>query len=131
LGSRFMATIVGILGVVVLVFGVIFIIQAGSGDQAISDEIQPLKIEEVNAKYDVVKTKQIAARDLEEPQIQAGKAAPSAVYNYLSAQRALLGVTKTNMALSSFVRYVGIVSLAAGFGLVFIAALLMRKKQTA
>jgi hypothetical protein len=128
LGSRFMATIVGILGVVVLVFGVMFIIQAGSGEQKVSDEIQPLKIEEVNAKYDAVKTKQIAIRDAEEPQIQAGKAAPSAMYNYLSVQKASLGVAKANIALAGFVRYVGIVSLAAGLGLVFIAALLMRKK---
>jgi hypothetical protein len=128
LGSRFMATIVGILGVVVLVFGVMFIIQAGSGEQKVSDEIQPLKIEEVNAKYDAVKTKQIAIRDAEEPQIQAGKAAPSAMYNYLSVQKASLGVAKANIALAGFVRYVGIVSLAAGLGLVFIAALMMRKK---
>jgi hypothetical protein len=126
-----MATIVGILGVVVLVFGVMFIIQASSGEQKVSDEIQPLKIEEVNAKYDAVKIKQIAIRDAEEPQIQAGKAAPSAMYNYLSAQKASLGVAKANIALAGFVRYVGIVSLVAGLGLVLAACLFFRKNQAA
>jgi hypothetical protein len=128
MGSRGMAMLIGILGVAVLVFGIIFIVRAGSGEQQISNEIQPLKIEEVNAKYDSVKAKQIEIAKSEEPQIQAGKAAPSAMYNYLSVQKATLGVVKANITLAGFVRLVGILSIIAGLGLALAGVGLFRKK---
>jgi hypothetical protein len=129
MGSRGMAMLIGILGVAVLVFGAIFIVRAGSGEQQIANEIQPLKLEEVNAKYDAVKAKQIEIAKAEEPQIQAGKAAPSAMYNYLSVQKSLLGVVKVNIALAGAVRMVGIMSVLAGLALLFAGVGLFRKNR--
>ena len=127
MGSRVMAIFIGILGIAVLVFGAIFIVRAGSGEQQISDEIQPLKLAEVNARYDAVKAKQLEMAKVEEPQIQAGKSAPSAMYNYLSVQKSTLGVVKANITLAGAVRMLGIMSLIAGLGLLFAAAVLFRK----
>jgi hypothetical protein len=130
MGSRVMSIVIGVLGIAVLVFGAVFIIRAGSGEQQISDEIQPLKLSEVNAKYDAVKAKQLEMAKVEEPQIQAGKAAPSAMYNYLSVQKSTLGVVKANITLAGAVRMLGIMSLIAGLGLLFAAAVLFRKGRT-
>ena len=64
----------------------------------------------------------------EEPNIQAGKAAPSAMYNYLSAQRALLGLAKANMGTVDAVRTNGIIDIVTGLGLVLAGVALMYKK---
>lgn len=42
------------LGIASLVFGIIFIVQAGSGTQWIADDIKPLAIANVDAQYDAV-----------------------------------------------------------------------------
>ena len=78
------ALLVVVLGLVSLIFGIMFIIQAGSAEQEIADQLNPLKIAEVDSKYDTVDAKQKAMAGTEEPEIQAGKAAPSTTYNYLS-----------------------------------------------
>jgi hypothetical protein len=127
---RAIAIIVMVLGVASLALGILFIIQASSAENEIAAEIQPVKIAEVDGKYDAVKTKQMALAATEEPQIQAGKAAPSAMYNYLSGQRTSLGLARANIGTASFVRTSGIVELIIGVGLVLAGLGLLRKAGT-
>jgi len=119
-----------LLGVACLVFGIIFITQASSAEKEIASEIQPVKIAEVDAKYDAVKPKQIALMMTEEPNIQAGKAAPTATYIYLTAQRTSLALAKTNIGLAGFVRTSGIIGIIIGAGLILTGLGLFKKGQS-
>jgi hypothetical protein len=101
--------------------------QSNTGKQTVADEISPITLSDLNAKYDAVKAKQQAAMIAEEPNIQAGKAAPSVLYDYLSAQRGLLGLAKSNMSLAGFVLMNGVVEVVLGIGLIFTGMLLYMK----
>jgi hypothetical protein len=129
---RVIAIIVVILGLASLAFGILFVSQASSAEKQVLDEIAPLtSLSQVDPHYDTVTAafnKQMAT---EEPQIQAGKAAPSAMYAYLSGQRALLGLAKSNIGLAKFTRISGIVSIVVGLGLVLSGLALLRKAQSA
>ena len=129
--TRWSAIVVAVLGVVCFVFGIIFITQASSGEQEIADELQPLKIAEVDAKYEEVKTNQMALAATEEPQIQAGTAAPSTTYNYLTVQRSSLGLARANIGLAGFVRTSGIIDIIVGLGLILAGVGLFKKSQSA
>ncbi|MBA7675897.1 hypothetical protein ES703_84136 [subsurface metagenome] len=127
--ARWGATVVVVLGVVGLVFGIIFITQASSAEREIANEIQPLTIAEVDAKYEAVKTNQLALAMTEEPQIRAGKAAPSTMYNYLTVQRTSLGLARANIGLVGFVRTSGIIYIIVGLGLILAGVGLFKKGQ--
>ena len=127
---RVIAIVILILGVASLAFGVLFVTQASSAEQEIADRIQPLTIAEVDAKYEAVKTNQMALMMAEEPQIQAGKAAPSAMYNYLTVQRTALGLAKANIGLAGFLRTSGIIDIIVGLGLILAGVGLLRKGQS-
>ena len=126
---RASAIIIAVLGVVGLVFGIMFITQASSAEQEIANEIQPLTIAEVDAKYEAVKTTQMALAMTEEPQIQAGQAEPSAMYNYLTVQRTSLGLARANIGLAGFVRASGIIDIIVGLGLILAGVGLFKKVQ--
>jgi hypothetical protein len=128
---RVLAVIVIILGLAGLVFGILFIPQASSGEKEIADSVAPLTLDQVDAKYDAVSTQFDKVMMAEEPQIQAGKAAPSAMYNYLSAQRALLGLAKANVGTTQNVRVNGIIDIILGLGLVLAGVVLLRKNPSA
>jgi hypothetical protein len=121
--------VIGVIGVICIVFGTMFILQAGSKQKEIAGEIQPLKIEQVDAKYATVKAAQIAIATVEEPKIQAGQAAPSAMYTYLSAQRALLGLAKSNLNVVEFVRFTGILNIVIGAGFVLVSLVVCKRSQ--
>ena len=126
---RIIAILVSVLGLVALVFGIVFITQASSAEQQIASEIQPVKIAEVDAKYEAVKTNQMPLRAAEEPNIQAGKAAPSAMYIYLSGQRTSLGLAKANIGVAGFVRMSGIIDIIIGLGLILAGWGLFKKAK--
>lgn len=126
---RVMAIVILILGVASLAFGVLFVTEASSAEQEIADSIQPLPIAEVDARYDAVKESQMALRMVEEPEIQAGKAAPSAMYNYLTIQRTALGLTLSQIGLVSFTRTSGIINVILGLGLILAGAGLLKKAR--
>ncbi len=128
--TRWSAIVVAVLGVVVLVFGIVFIIQAGSSEKEIAESIQPITLTELDAKYEAVKTSQMAIRAAEEPQIQAGQAAPSAMYNYLTVQRTALGLARTNVGLAGFVRTSGIIGIIVGLGLILAGVGLFKKSRS-
>ena len=126
--KRIIGMVIAILGVASLVMGIMFFMQAGSSKQEITDDIAPVLISEVNAKYDLVRTKQIAIMATEEPKIQAGQALPSDLYNYLSAQRALLGVAKSNLKVVGALQTSGIIDIVVGCGLGLAGVALLRKE---
>jgi len=126
---RAIAIIVVILGLASLVIGILFITQAASAKQEVADLIAPLALDELDAKYDAVKAKADAAKAAEEPQIQAGQAAPSAMYNYLSVQRTSLGLARSNVGTADAVRVNGLVDIGVGLGLVLAGLGLLRKAQ--
>ena len=116
---RWMALLVVLLGVVSLVLGVALMGSAGSAKGQLAEDLKPLlTLDQVQARYDSVKPKQIAIAQAEEPNIQAGKAAPSTLYTYLTVSRAGLGLTRASLGLISLVRITGIMSLVSGIALV-------------
>ena len=128
--TRWSAIVVAVLGVVCLVFGIIFITQAGSSEKEIAESIQPITLTELDAKYEAVKTSQMAIMAAEEPNIQAGQAAPSAMYNYLTIQRTSLGLARTNIGLAGFVRTSGIIGIIVGLGLILAGVGLFKKSRS-
>ncbi|OGN99389.1 MAG: hypothetical protein A2Y89_00505 [Chloroflexi bacterium RBG_13_51_18] len=128
---RVLAVVVILLGLAGLIFGLLFLPQASSGEQEIANSIAPLTLDQVNDKYDAVAAKYDQIKMAEEPQIQAGQAMPSAMYNYLSAQRALLGLAKSNMGTAKFVRLNGIIDIMVGLGLIAAGSVLLIKNWKA
>jgi len=127
---RLFSIFVSLIGVITLVFGVVFITQAGSSEQEVAVSIQPITLEELDGTYESVKTQQMAMRAAEEPQIQAGTAAPSSTYNYLTIQRSSLGLARTNIGLAALVRTNGIIDAIIGLGLVMAGFSLFRYNRT-
>lgn len=124
--KRLLALIVALVGITCLVFGIIFVTQATSAKQKLIDDISPLQLSQVNARYDTVKAYQTAMMLSEETKVQTGQD-PSPKYDYFLAQRALLGLAKSNNGLSGFVLNNGIVDIVLGFGLVVAGLAFLRK----
>ena len=127
---RLCSIVVSLVGVAALVFGIIFITQAGSSAQEVADSIQPVTLAELDGRYEAVKVQQMATRAAEEPQIQAGTAAPSSTYNYLTIQRTALGLARTNVGLAALVRTNGILDILVGIGLVLAGVGLFKHSQS-
>jgi ABC-type dipeptide/oligopeptide/nickel transport system permease component len=125
--KRFYAMIVAIIGVAILAMGIIFVMQANTAKQTVADEISPIPLSGLNAQYDTIKTAQEQYMAAEGANVQVGKAAPSAGYNYTSAQRALLGLAKSNIGTSGFVMMSGIVDIILGLGLILTGTMLYMK----
>jgi hypothetical protein len=123
------ALIIIAAGAISLVFGIVFLVQAGSARQEIADDIAPLTLDKVDAQYDavVLQDKAIIQR---EPLVQAGKAEPSAMYNYLSIQRTSLGLAKANIGVADFTKTTGIIDIILGVGFLLTGTVLMQKKAT-
>lgn len=125
---RVLGIIILILGLVGAVFGILFLPMANSAQDEIAVQTAPIPLDQINAKYDAVTAKFNTQMAQEEPQIQAGKAAPSVLYDYLGAQRALLGLAKANMGTVSLVRYLGIAGICVGVGLAAAGVAVILKK---
>jgi len=125
---RILSIVTIVLAVAAIVFGVLFIAQASSGNNEIQTSITPLKMDEVSPKYDAVSAKYQQVMAAEEPNIQAGKAAPSDMYNYLSAQRGLLGLAKANIGTVKAVRMMGYVDIGIGVALAIAGVAMFAKK---
>jgi|GEM_PF-518790 len=125
--TRIVAVIVLLIGVASLALGVMFVIQGNDGKKDLIDDLNPILLDQVNAKYDAVRTLQIQAMASEEPKIQAKQQAPSATYDYYSAQRALLGLAKSNKMVAQFVMTSGYVTIVMGIGLLLVGVTLFSK----
>jgi hypothetical protein len=126
---RILALITVILGIAAIVLGVVFMMNASSANDEIITSIAPLTIDQINPKYDAVSAKYNQVMAAEEPAIQGGTAAPSAMYNYLSAQRGLLGLAKANIGVVKAIRMMGYVDIAVGLGLVLGGIALFARKS--
>lgn len=116
------------VGAASLVFGIVFIVQSNSARQQIADDITPLTLDQIDARYDAVVNQHNAMRSAEEPKIQAGSATPSAIYNYLTIQRTSLGLTRSNIGQADFIRMNGIIDIILGAGFLFTGAFIMQRK---
>jgi uncharacterized membrane protein len=125
--KQIMALVVALIGVAIMVMGILFMMQANTGKQQVADEITPVTLSNLNATYDKVKTGYDQYAALEGAKVQAGQAHPSVEYDYYSAQRALLGIAKSNIAMSGFVLMSGVVEIVLGFGLVLAGLVLYMK----
>ena len=125
--KRFYGIIIALIGVAILAMGIVFELQANTAKQTVAGEISPITLSNLNTTYDQVKTGQEQYMAAEEPKIQAKQAAPSATYNYYSAQRALLGLAKSNIGTSGFVMMSGIVDIVLGLGLILTGTMLYMK----
>jgi uncharacterized membrane protein len=125
--KRFYGIIVALIGVAILAMGIVFLAQANTAKKTVADEISPVTLSNLNAQYNTVEAAQEKQMAAEEPGIQAGQAAPSAMYNYLSAQRALLGLAKSNVGTAGFVMMSGTVDIVLAIGLILIGLALYMK----
>lgn len=126
---RILSMVVILLGLVSLVFGILFIVNAGTAKNEVAESLAPLTLDELDARYEQVKTRHNEIRAAEEPAIQAGTAAPSATYNYLSVQRASLGLARTNVGLSQLTQTAGIINMIVGAGLALTGILMLRRPE--
>jgi hypothetical protein len=115
-GLKCSALLVAIVGVVSLVFGIIFIIEAGNAEQKVADEIAPLQISEVNATYGQVSAAYQAVRGTNTPEESS-----------LLLQKTSLGLARSNIGTVKFVRNIGILEIVIGAGLVLASAGFCRK----
>ena len=125
--KRFYGIIVALIGVAILAMGIVFEFQAATAKQTVTDEIAPIALADLNAKYDAVKAGQQQYMAKEEPGIQAKTSQPSVVYDYYSAQRALLGLAKSNIATAKFVMMSATVDIVLGIGLILTGMVLYMK----
>jgi hypothetical protein len=128
---RVIAIIIAILGLATFVYGILFVAQAGTAEKEVANEITPLTLDQVDAQYNTVSTNYEKYMAAEEPKIQAKQAEASATYNYLSSQRALLGLAKSNIGTAKFVRTSGTVDIILGLGMFLAGVWLLRKSQSA
>lgn len=110
MGLKWSAVVVAIIGVVCLVFGIMFIIEAGNAEQRVLDEISPLGLAicDVNAAYGQASTDLGLAMQSQDPEtIQSA-----------SIYKTSLGLVKSNIGTIKFVRNSGILEIVLGAGLV-------------
>ena len=111
--KKLSAYLVTVIGVVVIVFGALFMWGASSSQKTLADEIAPLTISQVDATYE---------------QVSAGaKANPSDVS--MALKKASLGLAKSNIGTIDFVRQSGIMAIALGFGVVLVGMTMVMKKE--
>jgi hypothetical protein len=125
------ALIVLLLGVASIVFGVLFITEAGPAKDEVAESIAPVTLAELDDRYEAAKTSLMAVRAAEEPQIQAGQAEPSSTYNYLTVQKTGLGLARANVGLADFTMYSGIINVIVGAGLLLAGVALLKKSPSA
>ena len=119
--------LVSIIGVAAIVFGIVFIFQSGPAKKQVADNIAPITLSQLNATYNTVTANLTTDMQAEEPNIQAGKAQPSATLAYLAAQQAGLGLAKSNVGTADMVLMMGIVDVLIGLGL-FVGGMLIPGK---
>ena len=124
---RLVAVIIMLLGLACIVLGVFFITGAVSAKDEVAVSIEPLPLENLDAQYEAVKAKQAQIKMAEEPNIQAGTAAPSAMYNYLTAQRTGLALARTNVGLAQSTMTSGILDIVIGVALMLGGVAIFRK----
>jgi phosphotransferase system glucose/maltose/N-acetylglucosamine-specific IIC component len=120
---RVIAIIIAILGLAGLVFGILLVTQAASGEQEVADSIAPLPLDQLDAQYDTVTAQY--------NQMKAAGTQPNAQYNYLYANKVGLGLARANVGTASLARTSGVVDILMGLGLLLAGIAMLRKAQSA
>jgi cytochrome c biogenesis factor len=128
--KKVIGMVVSLIGVAILAMGIVFMAQSNTAKKTVANEISPIAVKDVNATYDTLTTHFDQYMQAEEPNIQAGKAAPTATYDYFAAQRALMAQAKANLGLAGFVMMTGVVNIVLGLGLI-LAGMALYMKPTA
>ena len=116
---RAISIIVIILGLVSIIFGILFVTQASTAENVIAESIAPLPLSQLDDQYDKVKA--------QHEQMKAAGAQPSTDYNYLTIQKTGLGLARANVGTAQSVRINGIIDIILGLGLGLTGLGLMRK----
>lgn len=116
---RTIAIIVIMLGIASIVFGVLFVIQAGDGKQEVADSIAPLPLDQLESKYEEAKAG-----------IEQMEAAGMEVDLATKLQKTGLGLARANKGTAESVMYNGIVDICVGAGLVLAGLGLLRKTSS-
>lgn len=123
---RIVASIVLLCGLASIVLGILLMVQASAGQDELEESIAPLMVSQVEGRYDEVVGNHNAMRQMAEMAIQRG-GDPPPLYNYLSAQRASLGLAKANIGTVKATRMNGIIDIVVGAGLVLAGVGLFRR----
>lgn len=128
---RALAVIIAVLGVFTLAIGVVYITQAASAEQTISDQLQtglkPMAISEVKAAYDTATNQMIQMKQSELQALAAGKTVSD---NYLNVvnQRTALGLTRSNLGIAQATRMNGIIDVVLGVSLILVGLVLLSRR---
>jgi hypothetical protein len=119
--KNILSILVAVLGVVCIVFGVLFVMEAGSNKTTVVDELTAsgVTVDNIDAKYDAAKAGLAQA-------LAAGTAGTETSQS-LGWQKVSLGLGKTNLAMVDFVQKSGILAVVLGAGFLLAGAGLMKK----
>jgi hypothetical protein len=119
--KNLLSILVTVIGIVCIVFGVMFIMQAGSSRTDVVDELKASNVtaDNLNAKYDEAKAGLVQALTAGAPGAESAQS--------IGWQKASLGVAKSSLATISFVEKSGILTIVIGLGLVLTGLALMKK----
>jgi hypothetical protein len=119
--KNFLSILVALIGVVCVVAGVIFIMQAGTSKDALVAELatSAVTLDTLDAKYDAAKAGLAQA-------LAAGAAGNESAQS-IGWQKASLGSAKTSASTIDFVQKSGILAIVIGAGFVLAGLGLMKK----
>ena len=115
------STLVTLVGVVAIVFGIMFIIQAGASQNTLVSELQAsgVTLSTLNTAYDQAKA------GLE----QATAAKSTEGIQSAGWQKASLGLAKSNVSTIKFVQNAGILNIVFGVGFVLVGLFMFMKRS--
>jgi hypothetical protein len=119
--KKISALLVAIIGVVCIVFGVLFIMQAGTSRDALSAELKEsgVTLATLNTKYDEAKAGLAKAIAAGAPGVETSQS--------VGWQKASLGSAKTSASTISFVEKTGMVVIIVGVGFALAGLGLLKK----
>jgi hypothetical protein len=119
--KNILSILIAVIGVVCVVFGVMFIMSAGTSRNTVVDELKASGVTTatLNAAYDQAKAGLAQA-------LAAGAAGAESAQS-AGWQKASLGLAKSNLNTIDFVQKSGILAIIAGVGFVLASYLLMKK----
>jgi hypothetical protein len=129
--KNILSILVAIIGVVCVVFGVMFIMQASSSRATVVDELKSsgLTTATLNATYDQVKgaLEQYTAANKAAAAGSAAAASSAEAMQSYGYQKASLGLAKSNLSTIDFVVKSGILTIVIGAGFVLAGWAVMKK----
>jgi di/tricarboxylate transporter len=129
--KNILSILVAVVGVVCVVFGVLFIMSAGDNKATVVDELKSsgLTTATLNATYDQVKgaLEQYTAANKAAAVGSAAAASSAEAMQSYGYQKASLGLAKSNLNTIDFVQKSGILTIVIGAALVWVGWGLMKK----